>query len=174
MCWGDVWKQMCFSSVEGCESAMPAWVQIILLPRGCYLPWIAMTDSPSESRRSPAGFGCPKDCLLLAATAWTNVLSLFVATCDDSYYYCEILLFFQLVHHDPVVYLTNKFHETIRKRDTQTLDLYSKTLSHRVQRRQLRDKRLRRITIAHVYIICIDLTYAYDTVNQQVNAHKPS
>lgn len=54
-----------------------------------------MTDSPSGSRRSPAGFGCPKDCLLLAATARTNVVSLFVATCDDSHY-CAILLLFNL------------------------------------------------------------------------------
>jgi len=82
-------------------------------------------------------------------------------------------VFIQSVHHDTVVYLTNKSHETIQKRDPQTLDLYSQTLSHTAQRSQSRDKRPnhQRPCLYHLYRSHIRLQHC---TSASEHTHRPS
>jgi len=64
--------------------------------QSCYLPWIVIgcyvPDSPSESRRSPAGFGCPKSLFTLGGNCdcLGGRRSPSVCSCDDSDY-CSML-----------------------------------------------------------------------------------
>lgn len=93
-------------------------------------------DSPSESRRSPggvAGFGCPNDCLRLAAIAWTNVVPCF---CDNHYSIiarCFCVPFRFAVHHNSVVHSTYILRHLTKERPPRPLRLRLVSVVHRSQ-----------------------------------------